>query len=640
MSNAIGIDLGTSFSAAAYLEKGQPRVIPNTESSALTPSVVSILKDGKRLVGQLAKLQATGNPDGTIFSIKRHMGRRAYLDLDSLSDDKEIIRQIKRHMGSDYWVKIGDKEYTPEEISALILQKIKKDAEDYLGEEIEKAVISVPAYFNISQRQATIDAGRIAGLEVLRIVDEPTAAALAYGLDMEDLHTILVWDLGGGTFDVSILELGGGVFEVKAVNGDTWLGGDDYDYRIVEHLASEFQNEYAIDLRKNKVAMIRLKEVAEKAKIDLTDKEVTRIKLPFIDAGEGGPKHWETVLTREKFQELTDGLLEKMIEPTKQALADARLKPEDIDRVILVGGSTRMPAVRALFRDLMEKEPYVELHPDEVVAMGAAVQAGILTGRIEGKILIDVTPISLGIETQGGIFTRIIEKNTTIPTSEGRLFTNAADYQTCMDIHVLQGERPMAVYNMTLDRFEMTGIPSLPRGDAWVDVKFDINADGILHVSCKDLHTDNSKKVRISPRFYGLPGEEIDRMIKEAGEFQKQDQRECEDAEMRIRADNIIRAGRQIIEDVEEESSYKQLPDKIAFLIEDVEKAILDVREALSGKDYDDIGSETGELEKRIKTLDRVVKEARKQRSEVRDQKSEIRSQRSEVRSQKSEVRI
>jgi len=305
MTKAIGIDLGTTFSAVAHLESGQPKIIPNSERGNLTPSVVGLLKDGKRLVGQLAKLQAAANPDGTIFSIKRHMGRRAYLDLNSLNDDKEIVRQIKRHMGSDYWIKIDDREYTPEEISAMILQKIKKDAEDYLGEKIEKAVISVPAYFNISQRQATIDAGKIAGLEVLRIIDEPTAAALAYGLDMEDIHTILVWDLGGGTFDVSILELGGGVFEVKAVNGNTWLGGDDYDYRVIEHLAREFQEEYGIDLRKNKVAMIRLKEVAEKAKIDLTEKQVTRIKLPFIDAGKGGPEHWETVLTREKFEQLT-----------------------------------------------------------------------------------------------------------------------------------------------------------------------------------------------------------------------------------------------------------------------------------------------------------------------------------------------
>ena len=607
MSKVVGIDLGTTFSMAAHLESGQPKVIPNAEGGKMTPSVVGFLKDGKRLVGQLAKLQAAANPDGTIFSIKRHMGRRAYLDLDSLSDDKEIIRQIKRHMGSDYWIKIDDREYTPEEISAVILQKIKKDTEDILGEKIEKAVISVPAYFNISQRQATVDAGRIAGLEVMRIIDEPTAAALAYGLDMEDVHTILVWDLGGGTFDVSILELGAGVFEVKAVNGNTWLGGDDYDYRIVEHLACEFQQEYGIDLRKNKVAMIRLKEVAEKAKMDLTDKEVTRIKIPFIDAGSGGPEHWETVLRREKFQELTDDLLQKMVEPTKQALADAKLKPKDIDRVILVGGSTRMPQVRSLFKDLMGREPYVEIHPDEVVAMGAAVQAGILTGQIQGKILIEVTPISLGIETQGGIFTKIIEKNTTIPTSEGHLFTNAADDQRSMDIHVLQGERPLAAYNMTLDRFEMTGIPPLPRGEAWVEVKFDINADGILYVSAKDLHSDNSKRLRISPRFYGLPREEINRMVEEAEKYAERDQKEHEEIEIGIKANNMIRASQQIIEDAGDNVD--------TYLVDEVEKGILELKDALASGESEEIKFKTGRLEEQIKTLDRLNKEDREQKS-------------------------
>lgn len=603
MSKVIGIDLGTTFSVVSYIESGRPKLIPNAEGSKLTPSVVGFLKDGKRLVGQLAKLQAAANPDGTIFSIKRHMGRRAYLDLDSLSDDKEIIRQIKRHMGSDYWVKIDDKEYTPEEISAVILQKIKKDTEDIIGEKIEKAVISVPAYFNISQRQATVDAGKIAGLDVMRIIDEPTAAALAYGLDIEDVHTILVWDLGGGTFDVSILELGSGVFEVKAVNGNTWLGGDDYDYRIVEHLACEFQKEYGIDLRKNKVAMIRLKEKAERAKIELTNKEITRIKVPFIDAGREGPKHWETILTRKKFEELTDDLLQKMVEPTKQALTDAKLKPEDIDRVILVGGSTRMPQVKRLFKDLMDKEPYMEIHPDEVVAMGAAVQAGILTGQIQGKILIEVTPISLGIETQGGIFTGIIERNTTIPTSQSHLFTNAADNQTSMDIHVLQGERPLAMHNMTLDRFEMTGIPPLPRGEAWVEVKFDIDANGILYVSAKDLHTDNSKRLRISPRFYGLPKGEIDRMIEEAKKYTERDQKEREEIEIGIKANNIIRAGQQIIEDVVE--------DVDESLIDEVDKWILEVKAALTGGNIEEIKSKTEELEERIKVLDRKIKHSR-----------------------------
>lgn len=601
MSKVIGIDLGTTYSVVAHLESGRPKVIPNAEGARMTPSVVGFLKDGKRLVGQLAKLQAAANPDGTVFSIKRRMGRRAYLDLDRLSDDKEIIRQIKRHMGSDYWVRVDGKEYTPEEISAVILQKTKKDAEDYLGEKIEKAVISVPAYFNISQRQATVDAGRIAGLEVIRIIDEPTAAALAYGLDIEDIHTLLVWDLGGGTFDVSVLELGGGVFEVKAVSGDTWLGGDDYDQRIVEHLACEFQKDYGIDLRKNKVAMIRLKEVAERAKIELSDKEVARIKIPFLDAGRDGPKHWETVLSRKRFEELTGDLLRKMVEPTKQALADAGLKPQDIDRVILVGGSTKMPAVRELFKGLMGKEPYVEIHPDEVVAMGAAVQAGILTGRIHGKLLIEVTPISLGVETQGGVFTKIIERNTIIPASQGHLFTNGADDQASMDIHVLQGERPLAGYNMTLDRFEMTGMPPLPRGEAWVEVKFDINADGILHVSAKDLHTNNSKRLRISPRFYGLPKEEIDRMVQEAKKHAERDRKEYEEIETGIKADNMIRAGRRIIEDAGE--------DVDASLVDEVEKAILELKSALAGGNMEEIRSKTGELEEQIKALDRRIKE-------------------------------
>ncbi len=605
MPAVIGIDLGTTFSVAAYLEAGRPRIIPNAEGERVLPSVVAILKDGKRLVGELAKLQAIGNPDGTVFSVKRRMGHRSYIDLDSISDDKEIIRQIKRHMGSDHWVKLHDKEYAPEEISAMILQKIKGDAEDYLGERIESAVISVPAYFNISQRQATIDAANIGGIEALRIIDEPTAAALAYGLDMEHIHTILVWDLGGGTFDVSVLELGRGVFEVKAVNGNTWLGGDDYDYRIAEHLACEFENEHGIDLRNNKVAMIRLKEAAERAKIDLTDAEVTRIKIGFLDVGESGCERWETILTRSKFEELTEDLLEKMIEPTKQALKDANLEADDIDRIILVGGSTRMPAVRRLFKNLMGKEPYMEIHPDEVVAMGAAVQAGILTGQIEGKVLIDVTPISLGIETQGGIFTKIIDRNTTIPTSESHLFTNAADNQTSMEIHVLQGERPLAKYNMTLDRFEMTEIPPLPRGEAWVEVSFDINADGILHVSAKNLQTNDSKTLRISPRFYGLPREELNRMIEDGKAYAVRDQEEREEIEVGIKACNMIRAGEQIVRDAGEAVDF--------YLIEEVEKGILELKTALASSRTDEIRTRTGQLEKRIGSLDRAIKESRRE---------------------------
>ena len=609
MPKVIGIDLGTTFSLAAYLEAGRPVVIPNAEGSRLTPSVVGFLKDGKRLVGQLAKLQAIANPDGTIFSIKRHMGRRAYLDLDSLSNDREVIRQIKRRMGSDYWVRFEDREYTPEELSAMILQKVKTDAENYLGEKIEKAVISVPAYFNISQRQATIDAGTIAGLEVMRIIDEPTAAALAYGLDMEDIHTVLVWDLGGGTFDVSILELGEGVFEVKAVNGNTWLGGDDYDQRIVDYLVDKFQQEYGIDLRENKVALQRLKEVAEKAKIDLTDRKVTRIRIPFIDTGKEDPKHWETTLTRAKFEELTKDLRQKMVGPTKQALADAGMEPEDIDRVILVGGATRMPAVRELIRQLMGKEPYKDLHPDEVVAMGAAIQAGILTGEIEKKVLIDVTPLSLGIETQGGIFTKIIPRNTTIPASRSQIFTNAADNQASMDIHVLQGEREMAIYNMTLDRFELVGIPPAPRGEARVEVAFDINADGILHVSARDLYTDNSQKLRVSPRFYGLPREEISRMMEEAERYAEEDKKRREEVEIGIKADNMVRAARQTIEQAGENMD--------SFLVDEVEREILEVQTAVASGDSREIKSRTEELEKRVKALYTEVKN-RKQVEESR----------------------
>ena len=595
MPRAVGIDLGTTYSVAAYLEGGRPVIIPNAEGDRLTPSVVGFLRDGKRLVGQLAKLQAVANPDGTIFSIKRHLGRQAYLDLGSLGDDREIIRQIKRHIGSDYWVRIGDKEYTPEEISALILQKVKADAEGYLGEKIDKAVISVPAYFNVSQRQATVDAATVAGLEVMRIIDEPTAAALAYGLDMEDIHTILVWDLGGGTFDVSILELGDGLFEVKAVNGNTWLGGDDYDQRIVEHLADEFQRQYGVDLRQNRVALQQLKEVAEKAKIELTDAERTRIRIPFIEAGQGGPRHWETTLSRAKFEELTEDLRQKMVGPTRQALADAGLEPQGIDRVILVGGATRMPAVRELIRELIGKEPYADIHPDEVVAMGTAIQAGILTGEIRGKVLIDVIPLSLGIETQGGIFSKIIERNTTIPVSQGQIFTNAADNQMSMDIHVLQGERDMAIDNMTLDRFELAGIPPAPRGEARVEVTFDIDVNGILHVSAHDLYSDNSHQLRISPRFYGLPGEEIGRMIEEAEKYAEEDQRRRAEAEIGIKADNMVRAARQAIEE-------NGLNGDLS-LADEVERGILEVQGALAGGDSGEIDSRTEELEKLVKAL-------------------------------------
>ncbi len=600
MPKAVGIDLGTTFSLVAYLDGGRPAVIPSSEGSRLTPSVVAFLKKGKRLVGQLARRQAVANPDGTIFSIKRHMGRRTYLDIGNLSHEKELIRQIKRHMGSDYGIRVNHNEYTPEEISAMILKKLKTDAEEYLGEKIDQAVISVPAYFNVSQRQATVDAATIAGIKVMRIIDEPTSATLAYGLDMEDAHTILVWDLGGGTFDVSILELGHGIFEVKAVNGNTWLGGDDYDQRIVDYLAGEFQKQYGIDLRKNKVIGQRLKEVAEKAKIKLTDAESTLIRIPFINAGQGGPRHWEITLTRSKFVELTEDLRQKMIGPTMQALADAGLKPEDIDRLILVGGATRMPAVRELSLKILGKEPYKDIQPDEAVALGAAIQAGILSGQIQGKVLIDVTPLSLGIETQGSIFTRIIERNTPIPTSQGQIFTNATDNQTSMDIHVLQGERDMAVDNMTLDRFDLTGISPLPRGEARVEVAFDIDANGILHVSANDLYSDSQQKVRVSPRFYGLPEAEIARMVKEAVRFSEDDQKRREEVEINIKADNMVLAARQTIEEADSEANLG--------LVDEVEKAILEVQTALASGDSAELKSRTQALEKQAKVLYRETK--------------------------------
>jgi len=599
----VGIDLGTTFSLVAYLDGGRPVVIPSSEGSRLVPSVVAFLKSGRRLVGQLARQQAIANPDGTIFSIKRQMGRQTYLDLSSVYSEKELIQQIKRHMGSDYWIRVNHNEYAPEEISAMILEKLKTDAEEYLGEKIEQAVISVPAYFNVSQRQATVDAATIAGIKVMRIIDEPTAAALAYGLDMEDVHTILIWDLGGGTFDVSILELGDGIFEVKAVNGNTWLGGDDYDQRIVDYLAEEFQKQYGIDLQKNKVVWQRLKEVAEKAKIELTNAESTLIRIPFINAGEGGPKHWKITLTRAKFIELTEDLRQKMIGPTTQALADAGLKPEDIDRLILVGGATRMPAVRELSMRILGKEPYKDIQPDEVVALGAAIQAGILSGQIQGKVLIDVTPLSLGIETQGRLFTKIIERNTPIPTSQGQIFTNATDNQASMDIHVLQGERDMAVDNMTLDRFDLTGISPMPRGEARVEVAFDIDANGILHVSANDLYGDSSQKVRVSPRFYGLPEEEIARMVEQATRFSEDDQKRREEVEISIKADNMVRAARQTIDEAEAMANLE--------LVDEVEKAVLEVQTALASGDSAEIKSRTEALEKQVKVLYRQTKQKR-----------------------------
>ncbi|MBO8126151.1 MAG: molecular chaperone DnaK, partial [Firmicutes bacterium] len=463
MSKVVGIDLGTTNSVIAVMEGGEPTVIPNAEGGRTTPSVVAF-KNGERLVGTVAKRQAITNPDRTVIS-------------------------IKRKMGSDYKVKIDDQTYTPEQISAFILQKLKRDAEAYLGEEVKEAVITVPAYFTDAQRQATKDAGRIAGLDVKRIINEPTAAALAYGLDKEEDQTILVFDLGGGTFDVSILEIGDGVFEVKATSGNNHLGGDDFDDRIIQYLISEFKKEHGIDLSKDRSAMQRLKEAAEKAKIELSGLASTTISLPFITMDESGPKHLEMNLTRAKFNELTADLVEATMGPTRRALEDAGLKPSDIDKVILVGGSTRIPAVQEAIKNLIGKEPHKGVNPDEVVAIGAAIQGGVLAGEVKDIVLLDVTPLSLGIETLGGVFTKLIERNTTIPTEKKQIFSTAADNQTTVDIHVLQGERAMAKDNVTLGRFQLTGIPPAPRGVPQIEVAFNIDVNGIVHVSAKDLGT-------------------------------------------------------------------------------------------------------------------------------------------------------
>jgi molecular chaperone DnaK len=562
MAKVIGIDLGTTNSCVAVMEGGEAVVIPNAEGNRTTPSVVAFAKDGERLVGDVAKRQAITNPDKTIISIKRHMG----------TNHKE---------------KIDDNTFSPQEISAMILQKLKSDAEAFLGETVKQAVITVPAYFSDSQRQATKDAGKIAGLEVLRIVNEPTAAALAYGLDKEGEQTILVYDLGGGTFDVSILELGDGVFEVKATSGNNHLGGDDFDQRVMDYLIDTFKRETGIDLKNDKMAMQRLKDAAEKAKKELSSTLTTTISLPFVSADASGPKHMEINLTRAKFDEITSDLVESTLGPTRQAMKDAGLTAAQIDKVILVGGSTRIPAVVDAIKSLTGKDPSKGVNPDEVVALGAGIQAGVLTGEVKDVVLLDVTPLSLGIETMGGVFTRLIDRNTTIPTSKSQVFSTAADNQTSVDIHVLQGEREMASGNKTLGRFNLNDIPPAPRGVPQIEVTFDIDANGIVNASAKDLGTGKSQRITITASS-GLGKDEIDRMMKEAELNAEEDKKRREQVEIRNQADQLL---------YQTEKSLKDLGDKAdAELRKDAEEKQQKLRDALAGDDSEAISKASEEL--------------------------------------------
>jgi len=587
MGKVVGIDLGTTNSVIAVMEGGQPKVIVNSEGSRLTPSIVGFTKTGERLVGQLARRQSVLNPENTVFSIKRFMGRR----FDEVAEERRRVPyHVKEGRNNEVRVAIPivGKEFTPEEISSMILAKMKEDAEKYLGEKITQAVITVPAYFNDSQRQATKDAGRIAGLEVLRIINEPTAAALAYGMDKKANETILVWDLGGGTFDVSILEVGEGVFEVKSTSGDTHLGGDDYDERIVNFVADNFQKENGIDLRKDRQALQRLIEAAEKAKTELSQVFETTISLPFITADQNGPKHLEQKLTRAKFEEITADLTERTIKPFRQALQDAKLTEADLDEVILVGGATRMPVIQELVRKLTGKEPHRGVNPDEVVAVGAAIQAGVLAGEVKDIVLLDVTPLTLGIETLGGVMTKLIERNTTIPTRKSEIFTTAADGQTSVEIHVLQGEREFARDNRTLGRFHLTGIPPAPRGVPQIEVTFDIDANGILNVTAKDLGTNKEQKITITASTQ-LTKEEVNRMVEEAKKYAAEDAKRKEEVELKNKADSLIYATEKNLKDIGDRLSPA---DKQA-----IETALGNLKDAVKDGQADRIKSAMDQLQ-------------------------------------------
>ncbi len=545
MSKIIGIDLGTTNSVVAVIEGGQPAVITNAEGSRLTPSVVAVTKTGERLVGQVAKRQAVTNPENTVFSIKRFMGRR----FDEVTDEMRMVPyRVVQAGNGDVRVQAADTEYAPPQISAMILQKLKQSAEDYLGQPVTRAVITVPAYFNDAQRQATKEAGQIAGLEVMRIVNEPTAAALAYGLDKKKEELIAVYDFGGGTFDISILEVGDGVVEVKATNGDTHLGGDNLDQRVIEWIIEEFKREDGIDLSRDRMALQRLREAAEKAKMELSTVAETEINLPFITADQSGPRHLVKKLSRAKFEQLVEDLLQRTIGPARQALADAGVSATQIDEVVLVGGSTRVPRVQAIVKDLFGKEPHKGVNPDEVVAIGAAVQAGVLAGDVKDLLLLDVTPLSLGIETLGGVMTTLIPRNTTIPTRKGETFSTAADSQTSVEVHVQQGERPLARDNRTLGRFQLTGIPPAPRGVPQIEVTFDLDANGIVNVSAKDKATGKEQKITITSSS-GLSKDEVDRMMREAESHADEDKKKKEEIELRNQGDQAVYAAEAFLKE-------------------------------------------------------------------------------------------